>query len=144
MQNGTGWKSAYIWGFPAQLPRLENPVTYSFHFWAPSVWGNCPVVPNLILLWIYAEWHWMKIRTNLGIPRTVAQAVEASYLFVLKLGPFRFRHLHCCPLFNFIVDLCRVGLDENPHKFEDFPHSCLGWRSKLRIRNKWPTSQHSY
>ena len=30
MQNGTGSKSALIWGFPAQLPSLGKPVTYSF------------------------------------------------------------------------------------------------------------------
>ena len=61
-----------IWGFPAQLPRLQKPVTYSFWIWARSVSGTCPVAPNKILLWNYAEWDWMKIRTNLGIPRTVA------------------------------------------------------------------------
>ena len=72
MQNGTGWNSALILGFPAQLPSLEKPVTYSFWIWAPSVSGTCPVAPNYILLWNYAEWHWMKIRTHLGIPRTVA------------------------------------------------------------------------
>ena len=51
---------------------IWHSVTYSFCIWAPSISGTCPVAPSLILLWIYAEWHWMKIRTNLGIPRTVA------------------------------------------------------------------------
>ena len=82
MQNGTGWNSALIWGFPAQLHSLEKPVTYSFWIWAPSV----------------------------------------------------SRHLPCCPQLDFIVELCRMALDENPHSFGDSPHSCLVWRSQLLIR----------
>ena len=54
-------------------------------------------------------------RTNLGIPRRVAKAGEASYFFVLNLSPLRFEHLPCCPQLDFIVDLCRMALDENPH-----------------------------
>ena len=78
MQNGTGWKSAQILGFPAQLHRLEKPVTYSFHFWDSSISGTGPVARHLISLLNYALWHWMKIRTNLGIPHTVAWDGEAS------------------------------------------------------------------
>ena len=71
MQNGTVWRSAQIWGFSAQLPGLEKLFTYSFWIWGPSIDGTCPVAPYLIVLWIYAEWHWMKICTNVGIPCTV-------------------------------------------------------------------------
>ena len=77
----------------------------------------------------------MKIRTHLGILRTVALSGEASYLFVLNLSPPRFRPL--CPVapqLDFIVELCRMALDENPHSFGDSPHSCLVWRSQLLIR----------
>ena len=49
MQNGTGWRSASIWGFPAQLPRLEMLVTCSSWMWATSVLGPCPVGP----IWFY-------------------------------------------------------------------------------------------
>ena len=76
----------------------------------------------------------MKFRTNLGIPRTVAESGEASYLFVLNLSPLGFGHLPCCPQLDFIVELCRMALDENPHSFGDSPHSCLVWRSQLLIR----------
>ena len=81
MQNGTGWNSALIWGFPAQLPTLEKPVIYSFEFEPP-----------------------------------------------------RFRPLALLPQLDFIVELCRMALDENPHSFGDSPHSCLVWRSQLLIR----------
>ena len=76
----------------------------------------------------------MKIRTHLGIPRTVALFGESSYLFVFNLSPLGFGHLPCCPQLDFIVELCRMGLDEILHSFEDSPHSCLVWRSQLFIR----------
>ena len=76
----------------------------------------------------------MKFCTNLGNPRTVALSVEASYLFVLNLSPRGFGHLPCCPQLDFIVELCRMALDENPHSFGDSLHSCLVWRSQLLIR----------
>ena len=87
-----------------------------------------------ILLWIYAERHWMKIHTNLGIPFTVTLAGESSFLFVSNLDPLRFRRLPCYPQLDFIVDLCRMALDENLQHFGDSPDSCLGWRSQLFIR----------
>ena len=72
MQNGTGWKSALILGIPRTVA-LSGEASYLFVLnWAPSVSAFCPVAPNYILLWNYAEWDWMKIRTNLGFPRTVA------------------------------------------------------------------------
>ena len=76
----------------------------------------------------------MKFCTNLGIPRTVALSVEASYLFVLNLSPLGFGHLPCCPQLDFIVELCIMALNENPHYFGDSPHSCLVCRSQLLIR----------
>ena len=60
MQNGTRWKSSQIWGFA----QAGEAITYSFHFWALFVLGTCPGAHCLILLWIYAELHWMKICTN--------------------------------------------------------------------------------
>ena len=139
MQNGTVWRSAQIWGFSAQLPWLEKLITYSCWNWGPSVSGTCPVAPYLIVLWIYAEWHWVKICTNLGIPRTVAWAGEASNLFALNSRSFRFGHLPCCPLLNSIMDLCRMGLGENQQWFGDSPHSCLGCRRQVIIRFTFET-----
>ena len=57
----------------------------------------------------------MKIRTHLGIPRTVAYSGEASYLFVLNLSPLGFGHLPCCPQLDFIVELRKMALGEYPH-----------------------------
>ena len=73
MQNRTGRKSAQIGGIPAQMPRVEKPVTY-FTFEPLSFW-------SLALLWMYAEWEWMKIHINLGIPHTTAKAGESTYSF---------------------------------------------------------------
>ena len=95
-----GWRRQLLIRFEFEPPRFR----------ALSCW------PQLdFLLCNYAEWHWMKFCTNLGIPRTVALSGEASYLFVLNLSPLGFGHLPCCPQLDFNVELCRMALDENPH-----------------------------
>ena len=57
----------------------------------------------------------LAIETYVKYHGTIGTLRAASYLFVLNLSPLGFRHLPCCPQLDFIVELCRTALDENPH-----------------------------
>ena len=56
------------------IPRtvaLAGEASYLFFFDLRALPFRAPVAPNHILLWIYEEWHWIKICSNLGRPRIV-------------------------------------------------------------------------
>ena len=115
MQNGTGWNSALIWGFPAQLPSLEKPVTYSFWIWAPSVSGTCPVAPTRFYCGTMQNGTGWKSALIWGFPAQLPSLEKpVTYSFWIW-APLGFGHLPCCPQLDFIVELCRMALDENPH-----------------------------
>ena len=116
MQNGTGWNSALILGFPAQLPSLEKPVTYFLNL-SPLGFGHLPCCPQLdFILNLSPLGFGPLLPPTALLPPTrfycgtmqngtgwnsaliwgfpaVALSVEASYLFVLNLSPLGLGHL---------------------------------------------------
>ena len=137
MQNGTGWKSALIWGFPQHSCLVwRSQLLIRFEFEPPRFRPLALLPPTRFYCGTMQNGTGWKSALIWGFPAQLPSRLEgeASYLFVLNLSPLGFGHLPCCPQLDFIVELCRMALDENPHSFGDSPHSCLVWRSQLLIR----------
>ena len=141
---GTTYHRSKLTIFVTELPNQHWWITSPHMFKWESPCGNlmasrhnilCQNLPSSGISWYFTP---VKLVTYylFDIHRTKHLSGEASHLFVLNLNPLGFGHLPCCPQLDFIVELCRIALDENPHSFGASPHSSLGWRSQLRIRNK--------
>ena len=116
------------------MPSLEKPVTYSFNFFSPFCFVHLPCCPLLNFIVDLCRMGLDENPLKFGDSPHSCLGWRSQLLIRFTFEPLQFRALALLPALNFIVDLCRMGLDENPHKFENSPHRCIVWKSQLLIR----------